>query len=94
MSKPQKPSASEKEKEPEKAFVGGAALTGPSANNSTASLGAKSSSVRDVAMAGKAPGVEPENRGRGKSRDSEVSALSEPAGDVDEDEFQVSLFPY
>jgi hypothetical protein len=93
MSKPQKPSASEKEKEPEKAFVGGAALTGASANNSTASLGAKSSSVRDVAMAGKAPGVEPENRGRGKSRDSEVSALSEPAGDVD-DEFQVSLFPY
>ena len=92
MSKPQKPSATEKEKEPEKAFVGGAALTGASANNSTPSLGVKSSSVRDVAMAGKAkePEAEPEleERGRGKRRDSEVSALSEPAGDADEEEFQ------
>jgi hypothetical protein len=91
MSKPQKPSTSEKEKEPEKAFVGGAALTGASANNSTASLGAKSSSVRDVTMAGKAkeePEAEPEDRGGGQRRDSEVSALSEPAGEVDEDEFQ------
>jgi hypothetical protein len=94
MSKPQKPSTTEKEKEPEKAFVGGAALTGASANNSTTSLGAKPSSVRDVAMAGKAkeqetePEPEPEERGRGKRRDSEVSALSEPVGDVDEEEFQ------
>jgi hypothetical protein len=94
MSKPQKPSIIEKEKEPEKSFVGGAALTGASANNSTVSLGAKPSSVRDVAMAGKAkeqetePEPEPEERGRGKRRDSEVSALSEPVGDVDEEEFQ------
>ena len=92
MSKPQKPSATEKEKEPEKAFVGGAALTGASANNSTTSLGAKPSSVRDVAMAGKAKEQEaepePEERGRGKRRDSEVSALSEPVGDIDEEEFQ------
>ena len=92
MSKPQKPSTTEKEKEPEKAFVGGAALTGASANNSTTSLGAKPSSVRDVAMAGKAKEQEaepePEERGRGKRRDSEVSALSEPVGDVDEEEFQ------
>lgn len=92
MSKPQKPSTTEKEKEPEKSFVGGAALTGASANNSTVSLGAKPSSVRDVAMAGKAKEQEtepePEERGRGKRRDSEVSALSEPVGDVDEEEFQ------
>jgi hypothetical protein len=91
MSKPQKPSSSEKEKEPEKAFVGGAALTGASANNSTPSLGAKSSPVRDVAMAGKAeeePEAKSEDRGRGQRRDSEVSAVSEPAGGVDEDEFQ------
>jgi hypothetical protein len=92
MSKPQKPSTTEKEKEPEKAFVGGAALTGASANNSTTSLGAKPSSVRDMAMAGKAKEQEaepePEERGRGKRRDSEVSALSEPVGDVDEEEFQ------
>ena len=32
-------------------FVGGAALTGASVNNSTASLGARSSSIRDVATA-------------------------------------------
>ncbi|KAE9366190.1 hypothetical protein N431DRAFT_419313 [Stipitochalara longipes BDJ] len=99
MSKPQKPSASDKEKEPEKAFVGGAALTGASANNSTASLGARPSSARDVAMAGKAkeepepePEPEPEasleDRGRLERRDTEVSALSEPVGNVDEDEFQ------
>jgi hypothetical protein len=92
MSKPQKPSTTEKEKEPEKSFVGGAALTGASANNSTASLEAKPSSVRDVAMAGKAKEQEaepePEERGRGKRRDSEVSALSEPVRDADEEEFQ------
>ena len=90
MSKPQKPSASEKEREPEKAFVGGAALTGASANNSTASLEARPSSARDVAMAGKAKEAEPssENRGRAGRRDSEVSELSEPLGNVDEDEFQ------
>lgn len=89
-SKPQKPSASEKEKEPEKAFVGGAALTGASANNSTASLGARPSSARDVAMAGKAKEAEPssEDRGRAGRRESEVSELSERVGDVDEDEFQ------
>lgn len=90
MSKPQKHSASEQEKEPEKTFVGGAALTGASANDSTASIAGKPSSVRDVAMAGKAPAPELGNRGRGKRRDSEVSASSEPIGDVDEDEFQVS----
>ena len=91
MSKPQKPPASEKEKEPEKAFVGGAALTGASANNSTASLGAQPASVRDIDLAGKAreePEAAPEDRGRNPRRESEVSALSEPVGDVDEDEFQ------
>jgi Eisosome protein 1 len=92
MSKPQKPSATENEKEPEKAFVGGAALTGASANNSKVSLVAKPSSVEDVAMAGKTKEPETElgleERGRGKSRDSEVSASSEPFGDVDEEEFQ------
>jgi hypothetical protein len=88
-SKAQKPSTVEKEKEPERAFVGGAALTGASANNSTASLSAKPSSVRDVALAGKAKEEpEPEDRGRSKRRDSEVSALSEPAGAVDEEEFR------
>jgi hypothetical protein len=91
MSKPQKPPASEKEKEPEKAFVGGAALTGASANNSTASLGAQPASARDIDLAGKAreePEAAPEDRGRNPRRESEVSALSEPVGDVDEDEFQ------
>jgi len=96
MSKAQKTSPTEKEKKKEtNGFVGGAALalTGASANNSTASLGAKSSSVRDVAMAGKAKEEipEPEDRGREERRDSEVSALSaEPAGTVqaNEDEFQ------
>jgi hypothetical protein len=92
MSKSQKHSTVEKQKEPEKTFVGGAALTGASVNNSTASLGGKSSSVRDVAMAGKAEDTEREqeleDRGTGERRDSEISSLSEPIGDVDEDEFQ------
>jgi hypothetical protein len=91
MSKPQKPPASEKEKEPEKAFVGGAALTGASANSSTASLGAQPASARDIDLAGKAreeAEAAPEDRGRNPRRESEVSALSEPVGDVDEDEFQ------
>jgi hypothetical protein len=90
--KAEKPSTNEKEREknkPEKAFIGGAALTGASANNSTASLSAKPSSVRDVALAGKSKEeTEPEDRGRSKRRDSEVSALSQPVGDVNEEEFQ------
>jgi hypothetical protein len=98
-SKAQKPSSPEKDKEPEKTFVGGAALTGASANNSTASLSAKPSSVRDVVLVGKAkeepvpnakdePEPDAEDRGRAKRRSSEVSALSQLPGDVDEEEFQ------
>ncbi|KAH7409074.1 hypothetical protein BKA64DRAFT_639389 [Cadophora sp. MPI-SDFR-AT-0126] len=52
MSKGQKSPGLEKENSPGSGFVGGAALTGASANNSTASLGGKSSSVREVATAG------------------------------------------
>jgi len=81
MSKAQKPSDKEKDASGDKAFVGGAALTGASANNSSASLGAQSSSVRDVAFAGKAKEEEPfEERGRANRRDSEVSAISSVAG--------------
>lgn len=47
-----KPVEKEKERGKEEGFVGGAALTGVSANNSTASLERPSSS-RDVALAGK-----------------------------------------
>ena len=90
MSKAQQSSAStsaEKEKDAGSGFVGGAALTGASADDSSASLGAKSSSVRDVAMAGKAKEPEVPQRGRPEKRDSEVSALSE-AGPADDEEFQ------
>lgn len=51
-------------------FVGGAALTGASANISTASLGAKSSSVRDVANASTAAPV---------STTGATSVVDEPA---------------
>ena len=52
MSKGQKSPGLEKENSAGSGFVGGAALTGASVNNSTASLGGKSSSVREVATAG------------------------------------------
>ena len=98
MSKGQKGSA-EKDAEKgdkDKGFVGGAALTSANPNDSNPSLGAKSSSVRDVAMAGK--GKEPvaeeadERVGRSAHRDDEVSSVSsmEPDAVVKEhdDEFQ------
>lgn len=50
-SKSKKSPTSENVPEKEGKFVGGAALTGASTNNSTASLGQHSSSVRDVALA-------------------------------------------
>ncbi|KAK0110795.1 hypothetical protein ONS96_002388 [Cadophora gregata f. sp. sojae] len=52
MSKGQKSPGLEKENSAGSGFVGGAALTGASVNNSTTSLGGKSSSVREVATAG------------------------------------------
>lgn len=54
----EKPIEKETEKAKEGGFVGGAALTGASANNSTTSL-ERPSSVRDVALAGKAKEEEP-----------------------------------
>ena len=45
-------SPTDKEKDADTGFIGGAALRSASANNSTTSLGAKSSSIRDVATAG------------------------------------------
>jgi len=74
ISKVQKPSVENADKG-DKAFVGGAALTGASAqNNSNPSLGAKSSSVRDVAMAGKGkePAVEEPEERPGRSATSSV----------------------
>jgi hypothetical protein len=75
MSRGQKSDASPTTSEKEKGFVGGAALTGASANNSTVSLSqAASNSIRDVALAGtKEDGA----RGRqGHKQESEVSSLS------------------
>ena len=84
----------------DKGFLGGAALTGASesANNSTISLAAKSSTVTDAAMAetkgkSKEPAAEePEERvGRSAHRDNEVSPLSSmeaEGGKKGEDEFQ------
>ncbi|PBP25164.1 hypothetical protein BUE80_DR004035 [Diplocarpon rosae] len=55
MSKSQKSPGLERENETvpgdRRSFIGGAALTGASANDSTGSLGAKSSSIQDVATA-------------------------------------------
>lgn len=86
MSKGQKTTGKDEKRS---SFVGGATLTGASTNNSTASIGAKSSSVRDVANANTAPlpvastgtgdvsAIEPEEeRGRKARRSSDVSALS------------------
>lgn len=81
-------------------FVGGAALTGASANNSTASLGAKSSSVRDVANAstvapvsttGGASVVDDTEEDRGRTtnrRDGDVSSLSDEPERHEDEEFQ------
>lgn len=78
-----------------KPFVGGAALTG--GNQSTTSLGGKSSSIRDVALAGKGKETETtrtstsdddDNLDRSPSRNSDVSELSSSVGGVNEnDEF-------
>jgi len=84
------PKTSPKESPKEEGFVGGAAYTGGATNDSTVSLGAKSSSVRDVALAGKESDVErpvtppaaEERVGRSTSRVSTVSSLS------DAEEFQ------
>ena len=91
---PKSPVNTDAEPEKEKSFIGGIAMKRPSANNSTVSLGAKSSSIRDVAMAGK--GKELENvssgddrprPGRSHKRDSQVSALSS-VRNTDDEEFQ------
>jgi len=81
------PKTSPKESPKDEGFVGGAAYTGRATNDSTVSLGAKSSSVRDVALAGKekdveAPSTPPdaeERVGRSTSRASTVSSLSDEA---------------
>ena len=106
-SKPQRPTATGGEtdsatKENRKSFLGGAALTGASAstNDSTASLGAKSSSVRDVALAGTDKGKEreveePEEKhiSKRRSRDSEVSSLSSDDYQEARDDFDENLAP-
>jgi hypothetical protein len=82
--KAQKPSSSSGEKE--SGFVGGATLTGASVNGSTNSLGARSGSAREVAMA-----REPsEERGRTttQNRDSVVSSLSGNGNRDEDEEFQ------
>lgn len=65
----------------------------PSANNSTVSLGAKSSSIRDVALAGKGKekeivSSEEDRPGRTNKRDSQVSALSSVRNTDDDEEYQ------
>ncbi len=73
-----------------KSFVGGAALTGASANNGAANLGAKSSSV--AAGKGKETvGEAEEERGRlakGHSEVSDVSSLSTQETKEEDEEFQ------
>lgn len=85
-SKPQKPvsSTGEKEKDRESSFVGGAALTGASANNSNVSLSQRS--VREVAMARTNETAE-SARGRQGRRDEETRTVSPmSAREPDEDE--------
>lgn len=88
MSKSQKSPgpAAEKEKDAEKGFVGGAALTGATGNNSTTSLGRQREVSLERAMQENA-----ESRGRGATGDDdEVSALSVPTGNrtEEDEEFQ------
>lgn len=76
-----------KEAGSDKAFLGGAALTGASTNYSTSNLESHNSSMRDVALAGKTEDKEnvPE---KSSDPDSEVSSLSslsdEPVENPDE----------
>lgn len=91
-SKAQKPEESSSSKDGNRSsFIGGAALTGASANNSTASLGQKAKEETPTT----APEAE-EARGRlSKRRDSEVSALSADPEEFQEarDEFDEDLAP-
>lgn len=89
---PKSPVDTEAEPEKRKSFIGGIAMKRSSANNSTVSLGAKSSSIRDVAMAGKGKekevlSSEDDRAGRSNKRDSQVSDLSSVLK-TDDDEFQ------
>lgn len=92
-SKAQKPTATQtSEKEPASSFVGGAALTGASANNSTVSVNAGPSSGGDVALEHEEPSIiaEPtmqEERGRKDTRETQpVSPISDVAGGEPEEE--------
>lgn len=79
-------------------FIGGAALTGASANNSTVSLGGNANSFRDVAITSSANNkkkerapVEPaEARPNSGTRESSASSISNlSSSDIDdEEEFQ------
>lgn len=64
-----------------RSFFGGAALRDQEANNSTTSLDNRNSSMRDVAMAGKAPATEEDgaaDRGRATRDSRGVSPVSTP----------------
>ncbi|KAG9234183.1 putative Eisosome protein 1 [Amylocarpus encephaloides] len=93
MSRPQKPSTAEKDSEKRGSFIGGAALIGASANNSTTSLGVKGSSVQDVALANtktreetKSEPFEERVAGSSARRESSVSSVSSVSSIGREDE--------
>ncbi|TVY65751.1 hypothetical protein LSUE1_G006315 [Lachnellula suecica] len=93
-SRAQKPSSDEKDTS---SFVGGAALTGASANNSTASLAQRSTIASPEPVASPVEQEEEEERvGRAaRRRDSDVSAASENGEEFQEarDEFDEDLAP-
>jgi hypothetical protein len=101
LSRTQKSGSEEKaENGSRSSFVGGAALTGTSANNSTVSLGQKSAGVTSPlaspAIKYETPAAEAEEERVGraaKRKDSDVSALSETEFQEARDEFDEDLAP-
>jgi len=96
QSRGQKPGPEEPETNNQTSFVGGAALTGASANNSTVSLGQKSTGVTSPLTSPAVKDEEPEDERLGRSvkrKDSDVSELSEADFQEARDGFDEDLAP-
>ncbi|TVY18438.1 hypothetical protein LARI1_G004698, partial [Lachnellula arida] len=96
QSRSQKSGPEEPETVNRSSFVGGAALTGASANNSTASLGQKSTGVTSPLTSPVVKDEEPEDERVGraiKRKDSDVSELSEAEFQEARDVFDEDLVP-
>ncbi|TVY33256.1 hypothetical protein LSUB1_G006969 [Lachnellula subtilissima] len=96
QSRGQKSGSEEPETNNQTSFVGGAALTGASANDSTVSLGQKSAGVTSPLTSPAVKDEEPEDERLGravKRKDSDVSELSEAEFQEARDGFDEDLAP-